>query len=139
MNLVEQALKIAIMAHEGDKDYNGNPTILHPLTVGFSGQNEDEMVVGFLHDVIEDNPDVEQFLSIAHFPQYIVDAVKLLTRPKDMEYDAYLQRILHSGNEVALNVKMNDLRHNIKRGRAGGHMTQVAKHERALRILTGGE
>lgn len=40
-----------------------------------------------------------------------------------------------SGNDVAIHVKYNDLCHNLNRGRAGGHMKQVAKHEKALAII----
>jgi hypothetical protein len=32
-------------------------------------------------------------------------------------------------------VKYNDLCHNLKRGRAGGHWRIVAKHENALSII----
>ena len=34
-----------------------------------------------------------------------------------MPYDDYLTRILESGNRTAIRVKMNDLRHNLERGR----------------------
>lgn len=139
MNAIEQALKIAIMAHEGQKDLDGLPAVLHPLTVGFAGQTEDEMVVGILHDTIEDSETIVTFLAACGFPQRIIDAIELLTHTKDMTYDEYLHRILQSGNELALNVKLNDLRHNIKRGIAGGHQKQVEKHQRALRILMEGE
>jgi len=139
MNLLEQALKIAIMAHEGQKDLDGMPALIHPVTVGFAGQTEDEVVVGILHDTMEDSEVNSLFLKVTGFPQHIIDAVELLTHDKDMSYDDYIQRILHSGNALALNVKLNDLRHNIKRGQIGGHQKQVEKHERALRILLGEE
>lgn len=138
MDRIEQALKIAIMAHEGQKDLDGLPEILHPISVGFAGQNEEEMIVGFLHDVVEDSNVTIDFLRAAGYSPRIVEALELLTHTKDMTYDEYLHRILHSGNELALNVKLNDLRHNLQRGRAGGHTKQVEKHERALRILTEG-
>jgi hypothetical protein len=43
--------------------------------------------------------------------------------------------ICESGNKVALAVKINDLNHNLKRGRAGGHWHHVAKHEKALAFI----
>ncbi|MGI5848349.1 MAG: hypothetical protein ACOX5T_10070 [Candidatus Cryptobacteroides sp.] len=52
---IEDALRIAIDAHEGQKDLDGKPVILHPLAVGLSGRNEIEQKVGFLHDVVEDS------------------------------------------------------------------------------------
>ena len=47
----------------------------------------------------------------------------------------YIRNICESGNKVALAVKINDLNHNLKRGRAGGHWQHVAKHEEALAYL----
>lgn len=54
MITIEDALRIAIEAHEGQKDLDGNPVILHPLTVGLAGHNREEIVAGLLHDVVED-------------------------------------------------------------------------------------
>ena len=54
---------------------------------------------------------------------------------KDMTYDEYVNRIAVSGNEIAIHVKYNDLCHNLKRGRAGGHSKQVQKHEKALAVI----
>jgi len=44
----------------------------------------------------------------------------------------YVERLATSGNVTAMHVKLNDLTHNLNRGRAGGHWKQVAKHEPAL-------
>ena len=65
----------------------------------------------------------------------IVDALRLLTHTDDMSYEDYVNRIAKSGNSIAIHVKYNDLCHNLKRGRAGGHWTIVAKHEKALAII----
>ena len=54
MITIEDVLRIAIDAHEGQKDLDGKPVILHPLTVGLAGKNREEMIAGFLHDVVED-------------------------------------------------------------------------------------
>ena len=51
--MIDLCLKIAAEAHQGQKDLDGNPVILHPLTVGLMGKNEDEKCAGFLHDVVE--------------------------------------------------------------------------------------
>lgn len=65
----------------------------------------------------------------------IVDALRLLTHSKDIPYDEYVEHIAQSGNDVAIHVKYNDLCHNLKRGRAGGHWKIVSKHEKALAII----
>ena len=47
----------------------------------------------------------------------------------------YVENICKSGNRTALNVKMNDLRHNIARGREGGHLRCVEKHTKAIAYI----
>lgn len=47
MITIEQALRIAIDAHKGQKDLDGKPVILHPLTVGLAGNNREEIIAGF--------------------------------------------------------------------------------------------
>ena len=56
MNPIDIALRIATTAHAGQLDRDGNPVILHPLTVGLMGHTDEEKMVGFLHDVVEDTP-----------------------------------------------------------------------------------
>ena len=51
---IEIALEIALKAHKGQRDLDGKPVILHPLTVALKGHNESEIVAGLLHDVVED-------------------------------------------------------------------------------------
>lgn len=130
---IEDALRIAIDAHEGDIDMDGLPVILHPLTVGLAGRNRHEMIAGFLHDVVEDSDMTFNDLQERGVDPEIVDALRLLTHDKGaMNYTDYVERIATSGNATAIHVKFNDLTHNLNRGRAGGHWEQVAKHEPAL-------
>ena len=44
------------------------------------------------------------------FPASVLDAVRLLTREKDVSYMAYIERL--SGNRIARKVKLADLEHN---------------------------
>lgn len=134
---IENALRMAIDAHEGQKDLDGNPVILHPLTVGMMGRNREEMIAGFLHDVVEDTELTFEDLTARGVDEVIVEALRLLTHEKGMDYYDYVQRIIDSGNEVAIHVKQADLTHNLKRGRAGGHAKQVAKHEKAWQMIGG--
>ena len=136
MITIEDALKIALEAHTGQKDLDGNPVILHPLTVGLAGSNREEMIAGFLHDVVEDSEITFDDLLAMGVDQPIVDALRLLTHDKTrMSYDEYVQQVAQSGNSIAIHVKYNDLCHNLKRGRAGGHAKQVAKHEKAIAVI----
>lgn len=129
---IEDALRIAIDAHEGATDLDGLPVILHPLTVGLAGHNRQEMIAGFLHDVVEDTDMTFDDLLERGVDADIVEALRLLTHDKGaMSYSEYVERIATSGNLTALHVKLNDLTHNLNRGRASGHWKQVAKHEPA--------
>lgn len=51
---IEIALEIALKAHRGQRDLEGNAVILHPLTVAMKGCNEYEIIAGLLHEVVED-------------------------------------------------------------------------------------
>lgn len=132
---IEIALEIAIKAHKGQRDLDGNAVILHPMTVALMGNNPEEIIAGLLHDVVEDtNFTFEDLLNAGISPK-VVEALKLLTHSKDELYEEYVQRIAKSNNEIALHVKYNDLCHNLKRGRAGGYWRIVAKHEKALAVI----
>lgn len=135
MITVEDALRIALEAHKGQKDLDGNPVILHPMTVAVAGRNREEQVAGLLHDVVEDTEMSFDGLLKRGVDEPIVDALRLLTHDKSMSYEDYVQRIATSGNDIAIHVKYNDLCHNLKRGRAGGYWRIVTKHEKALAVI----
>lgn len=135
MITIEDALRLAIEAHEGQKDLDGKPVILHPMTVGLAGRNREEVIAGLLHDVVEDTDFTFEDLLKRGVDESIVEALRLLTHSKEMSYEKYVQRIAQSGNDIALHVKYNDLCHNLKRGRAGGYWNIVAKHEKALVVI----
>jgi len=132
---IEDALRIAIDAHEGQKDLDGKPVILHPMSVGLAGRNREETIAGFLHDVVEDTDFTFDDLLSKGVDSTIVDALRLLTHDEDLSYDDYVKRIAESGNSIAIHVKYNDLQHNLQRGRAGGYWKIVAKHEKALAVI----
>lgn len=135
MNQIEKALDIALKAHAGEKDLDGNPVILHPLTVGMNGRIEAEKVAGFLHDVVEDTGWTFDDLLREGISEEVVDALRLLTHDKSISYKDYVQHIAQSNNPTAIWVKYCDLTHNLQRGRAGGHWEQVAKHEKAYEVI----
>ncbi|MBO6253116.1 MAG: hypothetical protein ILA03_00040 [Bacteroidaceae bacterium] len=132
---IEEAIRIANEAHFGKKDLDGNPVILHPLIVGLKGRTRDEMIVGFLHDVVEDTRETFTSLLMKGVDRPIVEALKLLTHENGTDYYDYIQRIIDSGNSIAIHVKQADIQHNLERGRAGGHLKQVAKHEKAWNMI----
>lgn len=84
----------------------------------------------------EFQPGIDEALEIAikvFSGETDLDSIGLLTHNKEYEpYEEYIDRIIKSGNHLAIAVKMNDLRHNIARGKAGNHERLVQKHEAAL-------
>lgn len=134
--LIEKAIEIAVFAHKGQKDLDGLPVVLHPFAVASKCTQPKEIVVALLHDVVEDSSYTFDDLRDAGMSDDIIQTLRLLTYDKSETYEEYLQRIKTSGDEVALHVKLNDLRHNLDRGRRGMHTQQVAKHEKAYLFLT---
>lgn len=130
---IDIALQIATKAHAGQLDKDGYPVILHPIAVGMMGHTDEERMAGFLHDVLEDSDYTVDELRNAGIPQGVANAVLLLTRPSDMPYYDYVQRIIDSGNPIALQVKYNDLQHNYARGKA--HPDLQEKHGKALEMV----
>lgn len=100
-------------------DKGGYPYVMHPLHLAEQMDTEDAAIVALLHDVIEDSDDpLFAELSIhANFNQRIYNAVKLLTRDKSIPYADYIAKIKDSGNEVAIQVKIADLHHNLDESR----------------------
>lgn len=132
---VELCLGIALKAHAGQADLDGNPVILHPLTVGLAGKTPEEQCAGFLHDVVEDTAYTFDNLMEMGVPADIVEALRLLTHNDGEDYLDYVRRIASSGNGLAIAVKLNDLHHNLERGRRMGYQRLVDKHEAALAIF----
>ena len=133
---IDDAVDLATRTFFGLRDLDGNPQILHALAVGMAGETKNEKIVGFLHDIVEDSPTALEDLRVYGYSDEVVEAIGLLTHDtKAISYDDYIAKIGFSGNDLAIKVKIHDLKHNIARGKAGGHRTLVKKHEDALAAL----
>ena len=146
---IEETLKIALDAHKGQKDLDGKPAILHPIAVGLMGSNDAEIKAGFLHDVVEDSDLTLDDLRRKGVDGEVLAALELLTHDKETDYFEYVHRIARSGNCTAIHTKINDLKHNLDRGRKSYkrarelHDTEMAerlkgineKHRKALQIF----
>lgn len=124
MTTLEDIIRIATNAHDGQKDMIGNPAIQHVLTVGLMGQNELEQKVGFLHDIVEDTEITVEDLRADEVEEEVLEAVDLLTHREGISYEDYVKNIVASGNEIAIHVKLNDLRQNL--GRAAESMLKLS-------------
>ena len=91
--------------------------------------------IAILHDTIEDTEVTADYLLEKGIPKHIVDAVQLLSKPENEDYETYLKRVKE--NPLAKQVKLADLAHNTSPERASGlNEKRRAKYELAKRILT---
>ena len=111
--LLNKAIKIADKAHRGQTDKFGTPYIGHLIRVMNYGKTYDEKIVGVLHDVIEDCPEITyEYLLKEDFPNHIVFAIECLTKnPPDQDYTEFIRQTEQS--MLAVSVKLNDLRDNM--------------------------
>ena len=96
--IIEETLRIALEAHEGQKDLDGRPAVLHPVAVGLMGCNDAETKTGFLHDVVEDSELTLDELRGRGVDEDVLAALQLLTHAKTEDYFDYVRRIAASGN-----------------------------------------
>ena len=111
---IKLAYAIALVAHKNQYDKVGVPYINHPLTVSNNLENEDEKIVGLLHDVVEDTAVTLDDLRL-FFDKHIIEAIDLLTHKEEDSYMDYLAKI--KTNPLALKVKLADLNHNMDMSR----------------------
>ena len=135
MNSVfETALEIAVKAHKGQVDKNGVAYILHPLAVAGLLDTLELKTNAVLHDTIEDTDVTAEYLLGQGIPKHIVEAVQLLTKPENEEYESYLRRVKE--NPLAKQVKLADLANNTDPKRASGlNEARREKYELAKRVL----
>ncbi|HAY21668.1 MAG TPA: GTP pyrophosphokinase [Desulfobacterales bacterium] len=111
MSILEKAILIAVQAHQGQVDKAGVPYILHPLRVLLKLNSETEMIIGVLHDVVEDTTWTLESLKQEGFPTEILEAIDCLTRREGEDYNDFIKRV--AGNPLARKVKMRDLEDNM--------------------------
>lgn len=108
---IEEAIECAAKAHRRQTDKQGEPYIFHPIRVMLCGLDDDEKMVGILHDVKEDNPEIWSFIR-PYCPEHIIDAIDAISRQKGEDWDHYIERV--RGNPLATKVKIYDLFDNLR-------------------------
>lgn len=141
MTLAQQlnkAILIAIKAHEGQKDLNGQPYIGHPFRVMNGGHTLQEKIVGILHDVIEDSDWTIEALEKEGFSQSVLNGVDAMTKRDNEAYETHLKRL--KTNPLAVRVKLNDLTDNMDIRRldelTDKHVERMRKYLNAYKQLT---
>ena len=111
MATLEQAIALAVAAHQGQRDKFGGAYILHPLRVMFRLNGGEEQIVGVLHDVIEDSPTTFDDLRRMGFSETVIEALEGVTRRETESYEEFVAR---SGRHpVSRRVKLADLEDNM--------------------------
>jgi len=135
MNL-QRAIHTAVLAHQHQLDKEGELYILHPLRVmlALTGNKED-MIIGVLHDVLEDTNWPLEHLKREGFGVKLLADLQCLTIDKANEtYEQYIDRI--AKNPRATRVKIADLKDNL-RGDPEDYPELKERYRKALRQLQG--
>lgn len=135
---VDDAIRIARAAHEGQVDKSGHPYIGHPLRVMSRVSGEHARMAAVLHDVVEDTSVTADDLLAAGCPPEVVRTVLALTHADGESQEQYLARVLT--DPVAVAVKRADIADNTSPPRLAllDQATQDrlrAKYSRALDLL----
>jgi (p)ppGpp synthase/HD superfamily hydrolase len=137
--LLEKAISIAAEAHRGQKDKNGKPYILHPISVMGKVHTETEKIVAVLHDVVEDTDWTFDKLKTEGFPQEIIDALDGVTKRDGEEYENFVDR--SAKNPISRRIKLADLEDNMDARRmremTDKDMARLRKYRKAWAQLTG--
>ncbi|WNG50053.1 GTP pyrophosphokinase [Archangium minus] len=111
MPTLEDAIALAVEAHQGQRDKAGQTYILHPLRVMFRLETETERMVAVLHDVVEDSPWTLERLRELGYPEEVLGALDCLTKREGETYEAFIERV--RPHPLARRVKLADLEDNM--------------------------
>ncbi len=140
-SLVDRARAVAIHAHRGQTRWNGDEYITHPIRVAQrlrsrlhgGSENDDEQVVAYLHDVVEDTEITLEQLREFGFTEEQVEAVDSVTERKG---ESYLDFVLRAkANPIGNRVKMADIEDNSTDLFGDTFQDRREKYQMALWIL----
>lgn len=135
--LLNKVAEFSKKAHEGQFDKGGHPYYLHPQSVALMGTTENEKIVGYLHDVIEDTNYTINDLKELGINDECLEAIKMLTHDKNIPYEEYISNIKKC--DLARKVKINDLTNNMDLSRlkeiTQKDLDRVKKYKQCLSFL----
>ena len=91
------------------RDGLGNPLVLHSLAVGLSGRDDDDMMCGFLHPVMQEGGVTAGELRERGFSERIVDSLMILMRTGDESVSDFVRRVAATGDSLAISVIGRDI------------------------------
>jgi len=154
MITVQEAKELCVLAHKGQYRRDSTPYHTHPFAVADMLSTDEEKIVGYLHDVLEDcegySINLEDFpytlktpIVAIEVPHRVLEALLLLTHNKNDSYEEYISAILNTktvgmdsrSNHLATKVKIADITHNLA---DNPNPRQIAKYTEAMKILLRG-
>jgi (p)ppGpp synthase/HD superfamily hydrolase len=134
---LEIAESIARHAHAGQiEESTGDDYIRHVERVVTLVEGNEAKAVAWLHDVIEDSVLLDLDLYRASISARVVKAVVLLTITAPDSYADYIEHIKDSGDELAIAVKLADLKDHL---RPNCPLRLRPRYEKAWKVLTAGK
>jgi len=140
LKMPQEARAFAEQAHDGQlyDEENQIPHMQHVDAVASQFDDPHMQRIAYLHDTVEDNPNVTIDDIHERFGEDVGNAVDALTRREDPSnqggrevYRDYIRRLAE--HPEARQVKIADLKHNLS-GRSKGNLRQ--RHEKALGMLS---
>jgi (p)ppGpp synthase/HD superfamily hydrolase len=130
-------LQIISYEFAGVVDKAGSPYILHCIRVGMAGKTEDEKIVGFGHDLIEDRGWTKERLRGEGFSELQVSGIDSVSRRDGESYMDFIRRA-HE-HPVGRAVKRNDLDDNRDLSRltvvTADDLSRQRRYDRALALM----
>lgn len=140
MSTLARAMTIACLEFQHKTDKGGRPYAEHCMVVaeGVRQLGDEAMIVGWLHDLVEDTHWTLEMLRDEGFSETVIDAIKCMTHNDGDDYlEVYIKNI--SLNEIATAVKKSDLSHNMDIRRLKGlrkkDFDRLEKYARAYTYL----
>ena len=135
------ALDLMKLAHEEQVNKSGLPYWQHPVRVAelLAGAPDYVKIAALLHDTLEDTDLTPDELLEMGLDSRSLEIILLVTRREGETYVAFVQRIVRSGNEWAIRVKLADNTDNLSRPlppeMAGLHKRYLKAREVLLHAL----
>jgi (p)ppGpp synthase/HD superfamily hydrolase len=141
---LKPAIEIAVEVHGEQVDKCGDPYLFHVFRVAMDMETNEERVVAFLHDSLEDIPKGLTRLRVDRMIEFwydraLLDKVWALTRGEEETYMEYIERL--SSTPIAVKVKLADLMDNMRTDRleklpAEDRVRLLKKYQEAYEFLS---
>ena len=112
-NLYGKAYLICEKVFDGKTHSSGVPYMDHLVAVANKFSDGKAKGVALLHDIIKETDLTAMDLNYIGFPSDIVKTVSLMTRENGESYDEFINRMINSKNNMAVQIKKADLEQNM--------------------------